>query len=162
MVWKCNGGTKCVYTKRTGKNWALILCHMFQICINSAEKNRLCQGLWPSKQRNWSTFFYVHLHVCLQAFAFYKGHNPWHTLFNFQQRKCHFCFVRLSDEKKSVITIDNSGRQLLEYEDVVLDEDSTLVIMFCWINVLQPNDVTDTTLNICNIHLIQLLFWYRF
>jgi len=33
----------------------------------------------------------------------------------------------LSDEKKSVITIDNSGRQLLEYEDVILDEDSNLV-----------------------------------
>ncbi len=36
-------------------------------------------------------------------------------------------FYSLSDEKKSVVTIDNSGRQKLKYEDVILDEDSTLV-----------------------------------
>jgi hypothetical protein len=33
----------------------------------------------------------------------------------------------LSDKKRSVVTVDNSGRQHLEYEDVVLDEDSNLI-----------------------------------
>ena len=34
---------------------------------------------------------------------------------------------RLSDERKSIVTVDNSGRQHLKYEDVIMDEDSTLV-----------------------------------
>ena len=34
---------------------------------------------------------------------------------------------RLSDQKKSLVTIDNSGRQHLKYEDVIMDEDSNLV-----------------------------------
>ena len=50
------------------------------------------------------------------------------TLYKLRCKKIPILFYSLSDEKKSVVTMDNSGRQLLEYEDVILDEDSTLVI----------------------------------